>query len=207
MVTAEMLKSFTLFVMLLNPFLVVIYLLDLVQDLDARVFAKVLVRAGIMSSLAFIAFAVLGDAFFSRVLQVHFASFQIFGGVVFLIMGVRFVFEGNVALVGLRGEPRHIAGSIAMPIMIGPATISASIMAGRHNAAPAAVFLILAAVALSIGTVIGLKLTHDVVKPRNETLIERYVEIAGRVAALVVGTFAVEMIMAGLGAWLQALRA
>ncbi len=203
MLTSEALKSFTLFVMLLNPFLVVIYLLDLVQDLDTRVFAQVLVRAGIVSSLTFAVFAWLGDTFFANLLQVHFASFQIFGGVVFLIMGVRFVFEGNTALVRLRGEPRHIAGSIAMPIMIGPATISASIMAGDDNSLAAAFIVIVMAVALSVGTVIILKMVHDVVKPRNETLVERYVEIAGRAAALVVGTFAVEMIMIGLSAWLK----
>jgi small neutral amino acid transporter SnatA (MarC family) len=33
--------------------------------------------------------------------------------------------------------------------------------------------------------------------------VQRYVEVAGRVMALVVGTFAIEMIMQGVQAWLH----
>jgi multiple antibiotic resistance protein len=33
-----------------------------------------------------------------------------------------------------------------------------------------------------------LKRIHDVVKPRREAIIQRYIETAGRVTALVVGT-------------------
>jgi multiple antibiotic resistance protein len=50
--------------------------------------------------------------------------------------------------------------------------------------------------------VLTLKRFHDFVKPRNEGLVQRYIEIAGRVTALVVGTFAIEMIMLGAGTWL-----
>ncbi len=42
---------------------------------------------------------------------------------------------------------------------------------------------------------------RDFVRPRNEKLIERYVEVMGRVTALVVGTYSIEMIMQGLIAW------
>ena len=48
---------------------------------------------------------------------------------------------------------------------------------------------------------IGLKKVHDLVRARNEPLIERYVEIAGRVVALVVGTYSIEMILQGLSHW------
>ena len=52
-----------------------------------------------------------------------------------------------------------------------------------------------------VGLMIVLKYLHDYVKARNEELVERYIDIAGRVTALVVGTFAIEMIMRGLAAW------
>ncbi|MCF7855051.1 MAG: MarC family protein [Candidatus Pacebacteria bacterium] len=198
---SKFLQSYMLFLMLLNPFLVVVYLLELVQELDVRVFSRVLVRAGITSVAVFVVFAIVGDAIFSELLQAHFASFQIFGGVVFLVMGVRFVFSGNAALQGLRGEPEHIAGSIAMPIMIGPATVSASILAGQRLRALVGAGVILCAVATTVGAIILMKIVHDYVKPRNEKLVERYVDIAGRIAALIVGTFAVEMIMVGLQEW------
>jgi multiple antibiotic resistance protein len=49
--------------------------------------------------------------------------------------------------------------------------------------------------------VIALKLLHDFVLPRSEPLVNRYIEITGRISALYVGTVAVEMIMRGLGTW------
>lgn len=197
------LNSIALLLLLLNPFLLILYLLDLVQDLDSATFQKVLIRAGLISAGVFIVFALLGQLVFERVLQAHFESFQIFGGIVFLLIGLKFVFAGPEAIKAMRGRPEHIAGAIALPIMIGPGTVSASILAG--NSLPAA--LAVAAIVFSVSTTVlcmgALKRLHDWVRPRNERLIERYVEIMGRIAALVVGTYSIEMIMTGLSRWLS----
>jgi hypothetical protein len=40
---------------------------------------------------------------------------------------------------------------------------------------------------------------HDVARTHNEPMVERYIEIAGRITALVVGTYALEMILQGAG--------
>ena len=49
--------SAALLLMLLNPFLLIVYLIDLVQDMDFTAFSKVLSRAGVISVLVFIFFA------------------------------------------------------------------------------------------------------------------------------------------------------
>lgn len=198
-------KSFLLLFMLLNPFLLIIYLVDLVQEMDFHAFLKVLIRASCISSAVFITFALLGDLIFERLLQANFASFQIFGGIVFLMIGLQFVFKGPDAIKNLRGKPEHIAGAIAMPIMIGPGTVSASILAGRELSPVWAIASILLAIGLVAAIMIGLKKVHDIVRTRNEPLIERYVEVAGRIVALVVGTYAIEMIMQGASVWAQQL--
>lgn len=194
-------KSFLLLFMLLNPFLLIIYLTDLVQELELRDFCRVLNRAAWISSGIFVVFALVGELIFESLLQVHFASFQIFGGIVFLMIGVQFVFKGPDAIRNMRGKPEHIAGAIAMPIMIGPGTVSASILAGQQLQPAWAITAILFAVGLAVFLMIGLKKVHDLVRARNEPLIERYVEIAGRVVALVVGTYSIEMILQGLSHW------
>ncbi len=125
-------KSFLLLFMLLNPFLLIIYLVDIVQEMEFRDFFRVLNRAGWISSGIFIGFALLGDLVFENLLQAQFASFQIFGGIIFLMIGMQFVFKGPDAIKSMRGKPEHIAGAIAMPIMIGPGTVSASILAGQQ---------------------------------------------------------------------------
>lgn len=197
----EVISSSTLLLLLLNPFLVVVYLVDVMQKVESRTFRHVLLRAGIISSVVFIFFAVLGDAVFSDIMQVQFASFQIFGGVVFLLIGLQFVFRGPQAIEILRGESEHLAGAIAMPVFIGPGTISVSVLIGKRLDPMMAGISIVSAVLISVVIILLLKLLHDIARTRHERLIERYIEIAGRITALYVGTVSVEMIMQGIRTW------
>lgn len=198
---SDFIRSFTFLLTLLNPFLIVVYLTDVMRKLDYDHFAAVLLRAGIISSLVFCLFGILGDAIFSQVVQAEFASFQIFGGVVFLIISLQFIFKGNAAISALRGDSGNVAGAIAMPVFIGPGTISASVLAGKHLKAPVAIAAIFLAVGVSVGIILLLKRLHDHVQSRDSRLIEGYVNIAGRVTALYVGTIAIEMLMRGLQVW------
>jgi small neutral amino acid transporter SnatA (MarC family) len=198
---SDFLKSAALLLVLLNPFLVIIYLIDVVEKLDGATFRRVLVRAGLIAGAVFCFFAALGDAVFSNLLHVQFASFQIFGGVVFLLIGLQFVFRGPTAIEILRGESEYLAGAIAMPVLIGPGTISASVIIGKRHDLPFSCITVLASVACSLVIMVLLKSIHDSIRPRSERLVQRYIEIAGRITALVVGTISVEMIMQGIRSW------
>lgn len=202
-----LLQSFTLFFALLNPFLLSIYLIDLIADLDAAAFARVLVRASLISGAVFWLFAWGGEAIFTDYLQVRFASFQLFGGIIFLMIGIRFVFSGVDAIRSTRGPPEHLAGSIAMPFLIGPGTVSAAVVIGARHDTVVSGLVIFSTLALTMTLVVALKLAHDYVKERNARLIDRYMEVVGRISALLIGTIAVEMIMVGGGSWLRAITA
>lgn len=195
--------SLLLFLALLNPFMMSVYLIDLITDLPRALFVRVLARGALISGAVFALFAWSGDAIFSDVLQVRFASFQIFGGIVFLLIGARLVLTGADAMRAMRGQPEHIAGSIAMPFMIGPGTVSASVVVGARLPVLHAIAIIAAALAVTVALVAAIKLAHDALRERNAQLINRYMEIVGRVSALLIGTFAVDMIFEGLGTWLQ----
>ena len=197
----DFIKSLTLLLVLLNPFLVIIYLVDVVEKLGFRQFTHVMLRAGLIASVVFSCFAVLGDAIFSNILQAQFASFQIFGGVIFLLIGLQFVFRGPKAIEVLRGESAHLSGAIAMPILIGPGTISASIVIGQRHEPILACVIILVAIIISVAMILLLKAVHDYVRPRNEPLVQRYIEVTGRIMALFVGTISVDMIMQGIQIW------
>ena len=136
-----------------------------------------------------------------RLNAVEFASFQIFGGIIFLLIGIQFVFRGPASIEILRGESKHIAGSIAMPVLIGPGTISASIVIGKRHDPLLACSVVVIAVVICLLVIAILKFLHDLVHPTREALIERYIEIAGRITALYVGTVAIDMIMQGLRTW------
>ncbi len=201
----QFIKSTTLMLVLLNPFLLIVYLLDLVEELSKAEFARVLIRAGMISLIVFALVAVVGEKLFVDIFQVKFASFQIFGGLIFLIVGLRFVFVGYEAFKELRGKPGHISGSIAMPIMIGPATVSASVITGQRLDTPHALLSIFIALFLSVISMIFMKNVYEYIQWRNEKLVHRYIEITGRVTALVAGMISVEMIMSGVAEWIGGL--
>lgn len=203
----DIVRSSTLLFVLLNPFMMSVYLMDLIQELDRATFRRVLSRGAVISTGVFVLFAWLGDTIFTDVLQARFASFLIFGGFIFLVIGYRFVFQGSDTLKSLRGDVEHMGGSIAMPFMIGPGTISASILAGGRLEKPQAALAILSTMVMVVLSLVFLKWIHDFVRQRNESLVQRYTEVTGRIMALVIGTFAVEMILQGLELWMGQVRA
>ena len=151
---SDFFNSITLLLILLNPFLVIVYLIELVQDLEIKLFSSVLVRAGLIASTIHIIFALLGDAVFSELLHAEFASFQIFGGIVFLIVGIKFMLRGVETIEALRGPAEHIAGSIAMPILVGPATVSASVILGKRLSPVMSIVGVLLAVGICVLVII-----------------------------------------------------
>lgn len=199
----DYLRSIALLFVLLNPFLLSVYLGGLIHDQSSALVFRILLRAAVISGTVFVVVALTGDAIFTHIAQVHFASFQIFGGITFLIIGLRLILLGVEGLENIRGRARLLAGAVAMPFMIGPGTISASIFAGRRLAPLAAIGAIAIAMTIVVVSVILYKIAHDYVRSRNETLVQRYVEIAGRVTALFTGSFAVEMIVRGVETWLR----
>lgn len=195
--------AFAFFFALLNPFLLSLYLLDLITRLDAKTLSRVLRRGTFIAGIIFSLFAATGDSLFDRLLHVRFASFQIFGGVVFLLVGIRFFFQGVNALGMLSGEPEHLAGSIAMPFLIGPATISGAVLIGSELPLWAALSVIWLTMIMVVLGLLTLKYVHDHVRHRHFRLVDRYIDISGRVSALMIGTFAVEMIAKGASSWLH----
>jgi len=187
--------SFALLLLaLLNPFLASLCLPEAAAGLPRAALLRELVRAALISALVFSLFAWGGDALFSEVLQLRLASFQVFSGVLFLVIGLRIILKGAQAMHAARGAPGQGPGAIALPLMIGPGTVSASLLVGARLPVPDAVVVIFATLAISVALVAAL---------RRARLADRYVELAGRVAALLIGTFAVELIFEGIGGWLE----
>ena len=200
----DFLKPTALLAVLLNPFLMSIYLLDMIESLDPATFGRTVARGSLIASIAFALFALGGDAIFSDVLQVRFASFLIFGGILFLLIGLRLAQSGPRALGELRGPPEHLAGSVAMPFMIGPGTVSASVLIGARLPPLWALLSIACAMIATLLGLVVVKAVHSRVRDRQAHLVERYVDIVARASALLVGTIAVDMVLSGLSrVWRQ----
>jgi small neutral amino acid transporter SnatA (MarC family) len=82
--------------------------------------------------------------------------------------------------------------------MIGPGTVSASVVTGaRLDAWPAVLAISVALTGAAVG-LLAIKFLHDFVRRRNQALVERYIDLVGRMSALVIGTIAIEMIYQGI---------
>jgi multiple antibiotic resistance protein len=198
-------KSSLLMFVLLNPFIMSVYLSTLIRELDRSTFARLLLRSGIISLVVFVAFAWLGDAIFTDFFQVRFLSFLIFGGITFLLIGIRLILGAGPPVDLLTVSTGQPPGSFAIPFIIGPGTISASVLAGSRLDPVLAALAISIALAGALGSIALLKYIHDIVRHRNERLIQRYMEVMGRATALFTGAFAIEMILTGVERWLSAL--
>lgn len=186
---------------LLNPFIMSVYLEDLIKSMGFRTFCQQLTRAAVMSLMVFLLFAWAGMPVFEEVFQVSFASFLIFGGIIFLIVGTRLVLGVGPAVAAITPQHTGVSAAIAMPFIIGPGTISAAVLAGSRLEPPMAVLSITLALGSAVAALIFIKWLHDHVRSRNETLVQRYTEVAGRASALFIGTFAIEMILNGVEHW------
>lgn len=202
---SDLVRAAVLLLVILNPFALSVYLIDIFRSHSLGVVTGIALRAASISGVVFCVFAYTGEAVFKEVLQVRFAAFQVFGGVLFLLIALRFMLSGSSTLVSLRGEPGHVAGTVAMPFMIGPGTVSAATIAGLKLPPLLAFASIAAALACTVALLTLFKLLFDWVGARNAQLTERYVQLASRVSAMAMGAIAVEMSFHGLERWLSSL--
>ncbi len=195
---SDSLHAFALFFSLLNPFLMSIYMLGIIRNSEAKVFNMALIQGSLISFIVFIIFAKTGEAFFNEILHVRFESFQIFGGIIFLVIGYRYVFKGADTIGVTRGAPSHLAGTIAMPFMIGPGTVSAAVMTGIKLNLFQTIAVIFITLFLTCSLLMLMKYLHDHLQHKHSNYIDLYVDIVGRVAALLIGTIAIDMIVNGI---------
>jgi small neutral amino acid transporter SnatA (MarC family) len=190
-----------LLLVILNPFALSVYLFEVLRRHSTKQVAAMLMRACFIATAVLGAFAVGGERLLTDVLQIRFFAFQIFGGIVFLIIGLKFILEGASTVSLLRGEPEQLAGTVAMPFLIGPGTISIAALAGaRHGPLPGVGVVIAALVTTGI-VLVTLQMLFERVKERNASLLERYAEVAGRVSGFLAGSLSIEMITTGVETW------
>src|SRR5690606_4005695 len=103
----------------------------------------------------------------------------------------------------MRGAPHQLAGTIAMPFMTGPATISAAVITGIQLSLWQTMLVIFLTLFLTCSLLIPMKYLHDHLQHKYSNYIDLYVDIVGRVAALLIGTIAIDMIVTGVTGIIQ----
>jgi multiple antibiotic resistance protein len=192
-------KVVVLFVIVLNPFLLSVYLSNLVDEYSNRAFVSAVVKASLISLAVFSIFSFTGEKFFRDILQVRYGSFLVLGGLIFLIISLQYLLQGAKALTLLRGDPKTVEAAIAMPFMIGPGTISVAVLAGsRLETHWLGVLAIAVGLVITVLFLLVMKAILNFVKTRDEVVVQRYYDIVGRFSSLVIGTISVDMIIRGV---------
>jgi len=192
------LKLATYLLVLINPFSQVLYMWDLMKELSWREFASVYARATLLSFGVFAFFSLTGDLLLVHVFQVRTDALRVFGGLIMLMIALRFFTHGAGSSMLNRDAAHELAPNIALPFMVGPGTIWVSIMLGRSL--PAGFDLVHIAVVLVVNLAFVASF-HRVIahlESAKETLVGSYFHILMRTNGLFIGAIGVEMILSGL---------
>ncbi len=183
---------------MINPYSQVLFVWELMRQIEYREFAATYWRASLLSFGVYLFFAVTGEFLFERIFQVRLDAFRIFGGLLILMIAFRYFSEGAGSNLLFRGKAEDLAPHISLPFMVGPGTIWVSIQIGQNLS------LVLGIVGIALILLLNLcfvLLIHRFIfklEGYKETLLGKYIGILMRVNALFVGAIAVEMILTGI---------
>ena len=197
------LKPVVYLLVLLNPFAQVIYVWDLMKEKTGGGFPAIYGRASLLTYGVFLLFAFTGEWLLEDVFQVALGSFQVFGGLIMVAIGYRYILDAGKAS-GVNRVGSDLAPNVAIPFMIGPATVWESIVIGKSlpfftcvigiGAVLIANWVFVAGVARAVGRLEGYR----------DTLVGKYFGVLMRTNALFIGAIGVEMILAGLKQYFMA---
>ncbi|MBD3263791.1 MAG: MarC family protein [Candidatus Omnitrophica bacterium] len=187
------------FMVLLNPFALFIYLNSVIEELPRGDFFRVLVKATGISFIIFSIFAVFGTAIFEKIWSIRFESFRIFGGIVITAYALIFIIQGRTSFFTLKGTLDDLAAEIALPFMVGAATVSLSVVIGNSIPLSEAILAILIPLLLNIGVIMLLIVVkYDLLRNRTRVVFDKVVVFFLRLNGFFVGAIGVNLIITGL---------
>lgn len=187
------------FVVMINPIALFLYLLPIMEELDHKEFAKVMIKATFISFMIYFIFFLFGDVIFTKVFQINFESFRIFGGIVLFSFAYFYIVKGQKAMLRMKENLDDLANEIALPFMVGAGTISLSILMKEKLDYALGIGTLILATFVSFNIVMGLKFVRDRLK--NERLriaFDKNMEIAVRLNGFFVGAIGIDMMNTGI---------
>ncbi len=188
----------TYLLVILNPFSQVLFLWGLMNEKPWREFMAIYGRASLLSFGVYSLFALTGDYLFADVFQVRIESLRIFGGILILLVAIRYFTVGEASSQFFRGDPTEIASTISLPFMIGPATVWLSILIGQSLRFPFDLVHIAAVLAANFLIVCLMQRFAFTLERNRTSLLGAYLAILMRTNAMFIGGIGVEMVVRGL---------
>jgi multiple antibiotic resistance protein len=194
-----MIQTIAEFLVLLSPFALFLYLRPVMQELSNRDFIKVLVKATIISFVIFFIFLASGDFVFNQILNINFESFRIFGGIIIFSIAYLFIIKGQKAFFQLKGSLDDLAAEIALPFLVGAATISLTILMGNRFSTLIGTLLLILILSVNFFVILFLKYLRSLIeKKKLKVAFDKNLEILLRLNGFFIGAIGINMIIRGL---------
>jgi len=193
-----MFEAIIAFLVLLNPFAMFIFLQPVIRKLSFAELLRVLAKASVGAFIIFALFALSGDIFFQRVLQVRFDSFRIFGGLVITYLSFVMIVQGKKSFIHYNIDHSLISGEIMMPLMVGAGTISLSILMGDSFGKLRTLVALVLVLIITFILISILALFRKRVIRRFEKAFDRDMDMALRLIAFFAGTIGLDMVINGI---------
>lgn len=187
------------FLAVLNPFALFIYLSPVMQELPHGKFRYVLFKASAISFGIYVFFALTGQFIFERIFLIHYEAFRIFGGIIVASIAFAFIMHGEKALIRVKEDLDDLASDIALPFMVGAATISLAILIGNVLSPIAATGVIFLVLVVNYFAILFLKYIRDHIKrTKFKTAFDKNMDIFLRINAFLIGAIGIDMIISGV---------
>ena len=193
-----MIEAIISFLVLLNPFAMFIFLQPVMRKLSTKELMVVLAKASFVALALFVGFAVSGDLFFNKILQVEFNSFRIFGGMIITYMAFVMIMQGKKSFITYNKDFSIISSEIVMPLMVGAGTISLSILMGNSYGKIDTVIALAVVIAITYALIVSLAVMRGGIVKKFKKGFDRNMDMALRLIALFAGTIGLDMILTGL---------
>lgn len=194
-----MLQTLIEFLVLLSPFALFLYLKPIMKDLSHREFLIVLLKANIISYIIFFIFLASGDFIFNNVLNIRFESFRIFGGIIIFSIAYLFIMKGQRGFFQLKGSLDDLAAEIALPFLVGAATISLTILMSHKFSLLTGSILLFCILAINFIVILLLKYLRDrITKQKFKIAFDKNLEILLRLNGFFIGAIGINMVIRGI---------
>jgi multiple antibiotic resistance protein len=200
----NILTTLTSLLVILNPFALSLYLTGVMREVSSKDFSRILLMASGVSLAVFLVFAMSGTYLLEGVLGVKSNALRLFGGIIFFMVAYGYVTQGFKATLQYRGQLDELPSEIALPFMIGPGTITQSMIVGKEFDTQLTVVILASVVVISYVVVMGFKAIRDRMVGERERVFDRYVNILCRLNGLIIGALSIQMIVHSLQLlWLE----
>lgn len=194
-----MLSLLISFIVMLNPVSLFLYLQPIMLELEHKEFKKVLFKASVISFLIYLLFFLFGDWIFTKVLQINFEAFRIFGGIVLFSFAYYYIVKGQKAMLKMKENLDDLANEIALPFMVGAGTISLAILMKEKLDYTWGITTLVISMIVCYFVVIGLKFIRDKLKKEKfRVAFDKNMEILVRLNGFFVGAIGINMMITGV---------